>query len=132
MPARASRRPSWSSTVQSREIRSSRASRRTGRRSLPQAGPCSPSAWSTWTRPTRSAPPAAEVSSPITAVLDLRDRPTWDMAALLTPNPEALWGQQPLVPLGALAQVHAARSDAEDDEPVVAPGGVDSATGNVR
>jgi hypothetical protein len=72
------------------------------------------------------------VSSPSTAVLNLRERPTWDAAGLLAPKAEELWGQQPLVPLGALAQVRAPRSEAEDDEPVVTPDGVDPATGDVR
>ena len=72
------------------------------------------------------------MNSSVTAVLDLRERPTWDIPALLTPKPEELWGQQPLVPLHALVQVHAPRGEAQDDEPVVTPGSVDFATGDVR
>lgn len=64
-------------------------------------------------------------------MLDLVQRQTWDIVSLLMPTPAELWGQQQLVRLGALVQVHAARSEAQDDEPVITPGGVDSTTGAV-
>ncbi|MEV1114950.1 restriction endonuclease subunit S [Actinosynnema sp. NPDC049800] len=75
---------------------------------------------------------AAEVSSPVTAVLDLRERATWDVTALLAPTPDELWGQQPLVPLGALVQVRTPHNETKEDEPVVGPGSVDTVTGDVR
>ncbi len=72
------------------------------------------------------------MSSPVTAVLDLRERlSSWDISALLAPRPEELWGQRQLVPVADLAQLLAPRSEAEDDEPVVTPGAVDVQTGDV-
>lgn len=73
----------------------------------------------------------ARVSSPVTAVIDLREHPVWDLSGLLAPNPEEIWGQTHLVEASALAQLLTARAEAEDDEPVVTPGSVDPATGDV-
>ena len=69
--------------------------------------------------------------SALTAVIDLSVRPTWDVAGLLAPEPRQLWEQDHLVTLSGLAHLIAARSQAEDDEPVVTPGAVDPMTGDV-
>lgn len=71
------------------------------------------------------------MSSAVTAVLDLRERPTWDVAGLLAPDPEEIWGQTHLVGVSTLAELLMARTNAEDDEPVVTPGSVDATTGDV-